>query len=253
MSKESKIYLGIIDWGIGGISIYKLIKSRLGDVPIIYFSDTGATPYGKMSRLELVTRLNSVIDFLNSQGVTQLVIGCNAASTAITFLNNKNVKIEGVIESAVNLVEKLQPKKLALIGGKRTVLSGVYRRKLAESDIKIHQRIAQPLSAIIESGDTSSTKLREEVKKIISPIKNCSHLLLACTHYPAIISVLKDFVSKETVFIDPAVELVNKISNWDLPKGGRDIFFTTGNAENMQKASLNAFNVRIDEVQQIKI
>jgi len=58
--------LGIIDWGIGGVSIYKLIKQKLGDVPIIYFSDTGATAYGKMTRRELVSRLNRVIAFLRS-------------------------------------------------------------------------------------------------------------------------------------------------------------------------------------------
>lgn len=79
--------LGIIDWGIGGVSIYKLIKERLADVPVVYFSDTGVTPYGKMSRRDLVARLNSVILFLKGRGVTHLVIGCNAASTAIPFVN----------------------------------------------------------------------------------------------------------------------------------------------------------------------
>src|SRR5215204_1238934 len=95
--------LGILDWGIGGVSVYKLVKERLGDVSIVYFSDTGATPYGKMARSELVERLNAVIDFLKTKGVTHLVIGCNAASTAIPDLSRGDVKIEGVIESAVEM------------------------------------------------------------------------------------------------------------------------------------------------------
>ena len=245
--------LGIIDWGIGGVSIYKLIKARLGDIPIIYFSDTGATPYGKMSRRELVARLTIVINFLKSNGVTHLVIGCNAASTAIPFLKIENIKIEGVIESAVELTEKIKPIKLALIGGKRTVLSGIYRRTFAARDIKLKQRVAQPLSALIESGDISSLALREAVKKIIAPIKNSSHLLLACTHYPAINDVLKDFVSNDTVFIDPAGELVDKIAKWNLPISGADIFYTTGDVENMQNAAKNAFNVEIEKVERITI
>ena len=252
MSKSNSS-LGIIDWGIGGISIYKLIKSRLGDIPIIYFSDTGATPYGKMSRRELVARLTVVINFLKSNGITHLIVGCNAASTAIPFLNISDIQIEGVIESAVELTEKIKPAKLALIGGKRTVLSGIYRRKFAARGIKLDQRIAQPLSALIESGDISSLALREAVKKIIAPIKNSSHLLLACTHYPAINDVLKDFVSNDTVFIDPAGELVDKIAKWNLPSGGEDIFYTTGDAENMQNAANNAFNVKIKKVERITI
>ena len=46
--------LAIIDWGIGGVSIYKLIKERLGQIPVTYFSDTGVTPYGKVTRAECV-------------------------------------------------------------------------------------------------------------------------------------------------------------------------------------------------------
>ena len=34
-----------------------IVKERLPDVPVTYFSDTGAIPYGKMSRRELVSRL----------------------------------------------------------------------------------------------------------------------------------------------------------------------------------------------------
>ena len=29
--------LGIIDWGIGGVSIYKLLKVRKPDISILYF------------------------------------------------------------------------------------------------------------------------------------------------------------------------------------------------------------------------
>src|SRR5215203_4207302 len=95
--------LGILDWGIGGVSVYRRVKEKLGEVSVVYFSDTGATPYGKMSRGELIGRLTAVIDFLKSKGVTHLVIGCNAASTAIADLQCEDIKIEGVIESAVEM------------------------------------------------------------------------------------------------------------------------------------------------------
>ncbi len=245
--------LGILDWGIGGVSVYQLVKERLGETAVVYFSDTGATPYGKMSRTELVGRLNKVTDFLKSKGITHLVIGCNAASTAIPFLNCEDLKIEGVIESAVEITAKLKPLKLAVIGGRRTILSGIYRRKFAEHGIKTAQRIAQPLSALIESGDVSSDKLRLESRKILAPVKNSSHVLLACTHYPAITAVLKDFVSTETIFVNPAVALVEKIADWNLSTGGADIFYTTGDAEAMKTAALTAFGVKIKTAEKIAI
>lgn len=246
-------YLGIVDWGIGGLSIYQLIKSRRGNIPVLYFSDTGVTPYGKMSRPQLVARLNSVITFLRSRGVTHLVFGCNAASTVIPFLECGDLKVEGVIDSAVHLTERQHPRRLGLIGGRRTVLSGVYRRALARHGIKVEQRIAQPLSALIESGDVSSAALRRQCQTILFPIKNCSHVLLACTHYPVVLPILKEFVSPNTIFIDPAGELVSKIKRWPLAPGGPDRFLTSGDPKKMREAALKAFGARLRSVDGVTI
>jgi len=246
MKQPSK--LAIIDWGIGGISIYQLIKERLGDLGIIYFSDTGVTPYGKMSRRELVSRLNSVIAFLKTKGVTHLVIGCNAASTVIPFLNPSEMRIEGVIETAVEVATKARPRRLGLIGGRRTVLSGVYRTAFADRGIRLEQRIAQPLSGLIESGDISSDKLRNECRRIMAPLRNCSHILLACTHYPAIRGVLSGAVAPGTSFVDPSAEMVNKIKRWSLPHTARDEFLTSGDPSQMKRAAKNAFGLEISDV-----
>jgi glutamate racemase len=245
--------LGIIDWGIGGLGIYKLIRARLGPVPALYFSDTGVTPYGKMSRRELVARLNSVLDFLRSQEITHLVVACNAASTAIPFLESGNLKVEGVVESAVRAAQRKRPAKLALIGGRRTVLSGVYRQALAERGIPVIQRIAQPLSGFIESGDVSSVALRSECQRILSPLANCSHILLACTHYPAIIPVMKEVVSEDTDFVDPAAELVKGIRRWTLPIGGADTVFTSGDPQEMATAARLAFGVEFKKIRKVTI
>ena len=244
--------LGIIDWGIGGVSIYKLIKQQLGDIPVTYFSDTGATPYGKMSRTELAARLDIAIEYLKLRGVTHVVIGCNAASTAIPNLKDHGISVEGVIESAVDMTVKLKPTQLGLIGGRRTVVSGVYRRAFTSHNIAVAQRIAQPLSGLIESGDTSSEHLRNEASRILAPIRNSSHILLACTHYPAITGLLKELVSPKTLFIDPAAAVLKKIARWKLPFSGTDIFLTSGDATAMKHAAKAAFGIGITNVTKIR-
>ncbi len=243
----------MIDWGIGGVSIYKLIKERFGDVPVTYFSDTGATPYGKMSRQELSSRLDSVIDHLKGIGVTHVIIGCNAASTAIGDLADHGIPIEGVIEPAVAMTVKFEPKDLGLIGGRRTVISGIYRRAFAQSGIALRQRMAQPLSGMIESGDVSSDELRSSARQILSPLRNCSHILLACTHYPAIIELLAANVSTETKLIDPAAALVDRVAKWKLSPDSNDVFLTTGDASAMRKSALAAFHAKLEQVKKISI
>ncbi len=243
--------LALLDWGIGGLSVWQQLKAQRGDVPVLYFSDTGATPYGRMSRAELVARLHAVIAYLQTQGATHLVIGCNAASTAIPYLQVSQLKIESVIESAVRLTAKLKPARLAVIGGRRTVVSGVYRKAFAARGINVAQRIAQPLSALIETGDVASDELRAQCRRILTPVKNCSHLLLACTHYPAIAPLLREFVSESTVLIDPAAALVSELKRWPLVSGGNDVFLTTGDAEQMQHAARQAFGVATGKVRRV--
>ncbi|MGE3466269.1 MAG: glutamate racemase [Pyrinomonadaceae bacterium] len=236
--------LGIIDWGIGGIGIYRLIRERLG-FPVTYFSDTGVTPYGKMSRVELTGRLTRVMAFLRDRGVTHLAVGCNAASTAIPYLDRSGIQVVGMIEPAVNMTARLRPTRLALLGGRRTVTSGAYRRAFSAKGIEVQQRIAQPLSALIETGDIGSESLRNEARRILMPIRESSHILLACTHYPAIEPVLKTLVSPETRFIDPASEIVKIISRWTVDKAGDDIFLTSGDPKAMADAAKMAFGVSI--------
>lgn len=246
--------LGIIDWGIGGVSVYKELRNQLGDdLPVMYFSDTGATPYGKMSRGELASRLNAVIEFMKGCGMTHLVIGCNAASTAIPDLADHSIKIEGMIETAVEAAARAKPMRLGLIGGRRTVVSGVYRKALAKRGITLEQRIAQPLSALIEKGDLTSDELKAHARTILGPIKNCSHIMLACTHYPAIADTLREFVSTDTRFIDPAPMLVKKISKWKIRREKESVFVTTGDASQMKRSAKLAFGIDLSAVKKVKV
>jgi glutamate racemase len=245
--------IGIIDWGIGGVSIYKLIKGRMSGVAVTYFSDTGEVPYGKMSRMVLTSRLDKVIEYLKSRGVTHVVIGCNAASTAIGDLEDHAIPVLGVIDAGVRMTARQRPQKLGLIGGRRTVLSGVHRLAFARRSIGIRQRIAQPLSALIEGGDISSDQLHCEARRILGPLRGCSHVLLACTHYPAILPVLQRHAPK-VKFLDPAEELIAVIKRQKISRSnGRDEFLTTGNTATMKKAAKRAFHVTIPVVTRVSL
>lgn len=243
--------LAIIDWGIGGLSVYKELREKLPDAPVLYMSDTGSTPYGRMSRTALSARLTKVISFLRSKEVSHLVIACNAASTAIPYLGKLEMQILGMIEPAVEMASKSRPELLGIIGGRRTILCGTYRKAFSSESFVVRQRIAQPLSALIEEGDTGSERLRAECRKIMSPLRNCSHILLACTHYPAISGMIRETVSSGTVLLDPAKAVADRIIDWDLPQKGASYFFTTGDGDKMRIAARNAFDIRIGKIENI--
>lgn len=241
--------IGICDWGIGGVGLYQLLRKR-SSVDIIYFSDTGYTPYGKVPEDELKARLTKVFEYFNSLGVHQVIVGCNAASTVLI----EDPNIIGVIEHGVNLVLKHQPKEIAIVGGKRTIESEIYKTKLEARGLKVHQRIAQPLSARIEAGDIASEGLMEDIKAIFEPIKSVEHILLACTHYPLIQSELRRFTG-DTIFLDPAEEMVEWIfNNWKIEnEQGIVRWLTSGDTIQMKNSLSKLYKIENTHIENIQL
>jgi hypothetical protein len=64
---------------------------------------------------------------------------------------------------------------------------------------------------------------------------------------------MKEAVSEDTVFVDPAEELVRRIRRWELPIGGADRIFTSGDPQKMKSAALNAFGVEFEKITRITI
>ena len=74
---------------------------------------------------------------------------------------------------------------LGVVGGARTIRSGLYRRALATPRRRVIQRIAQPLSAHIEAGRVGTPAFERDWARILGPLGRANAILLACTHYPS--------------------------------------------------------------------
>lgn len=240
--------IGICDYGIGGIGLYKLIRPRT-TADIVYFSDSGFTPYGKVPEAELRERLEKVIAWFNSIGVDQIAVACNAASTVIKQSQN----ITGIIAHGINTVMHIHPDSIAIVGGSRTIDSELYKNIFEKNGITTTQRVAQQLSIRIEAGDIDSPELDQDIADIFGPISESEHILLACTHYPAIAHRIKRFTYAN--LIDPTEEMAEWIfENWEGMNGdSKDEWFTTGNTEQMQLAAQRAFGVELNHVERIQL
>src|SRR2546423_624412 len=116
---------GMLDWGIGGLTVYRELK-RLDPLrSIVYFSDSGATPYGKLSQTALEKRVSRVGDYILGRGIHELIIACNAASTVVPRLRRKyagcGLRMVDVISSGIRLAEGASWRRLGVIGGERTI------------------------------------------------------------------------------------------------------------------------------------
>lgn len=231
--------LGIIDWGIGGVGLLNKIQEK-SNVDIIYFSDTGFVPYGKVPLDELKSRVGKVISFLKAKNCDIIAVACNAASTVLP----EDDKVIGVIQPAIEMVRELHLDSIGVVGGKRTIESEIYKGDFEKLGMKVKQQIAQPLSARIESGDINSKELEKEIEEIFTSLKNEKNILLACTHYPVIANKINSFLP-HTNLIDPIDKMSKKVmQHIKNDVGSRKVLWlTTGNTVEMKKALKKVYGI----------
>jgi glutamate racemase len=250
------VKLGILDWGIGGVGFYAMARARLPDLPVVYWSDAGTVPYGRQAPAELARRLVAVARWLKREaGVTHLAIACNAASSVLPAIDPGDESLPamaGIIEHGARAaLRRTAPGQLiGVVGGRRAILSGAYRRALPGR--KVRQRIAQPISARVEAGDLDSAALRRELDGIMAPLRAVDLLVLACTHYAALRGAFAARAPHAEI-VDPAAELLAwAVDAWPLASaaagGEPDRVFTTGDAEATARSALAAFGMALAPV-----
>ena len=75
MQKNAPI--GVLDSGVGGLSVLKCLQAALPQEDFIYVGDTARTPYGPRSEAEVRRFVGEIIDYLDGRGVKLVVIACN--------------------------------------------------------------------------------------------------------------------------------------------------------------------------------
>lgn len=276
------VHLGILDWGIGGIDFYARLRARHPAIPVTYWSDAGTTPYGKLPEATLAARVEAVARALRSHGATHLVVACNAASTVLDnprlrALERSGMPISGVIAPAITAALSDPARRIGVVGGRRTIASRVYRRDLTLAGRRVIQRVAQPLSALVERGELDGPEVRAEVVRIFAPLRRVDALILACTHYTALLPPIRA-VLPDVRIIDPAAATLAHVTRaWHLDRtpavantririrglsptlvidphaparapGPSDMFFTTGDPQAMRRAAQLAFGVALADI-----
>ncbi|MGZ3694008.1 MAG: aspartate/glutamate racemase family protein [Bdellovibrionota bacterium] len=247
MSTNKRVLL--LDWGIGGLSVYNEMKRSRPDLEYLYVSDSGFTPYGKVAADDLAARVSSITRVAKMKNPIQhTVIACNAASTvqAQVRKNLDDENISGVIEAGVSLIRECGKSQIGVIGGLRTIEAKVFSKACAGMGLDIREQVAQPLSALIEAGILTGPTLQKELTEILAPLAASQALLLACTHYPAISSEIQKILPL-ALLLDPAARTAQDLEA-ALPRSsaspGEDLFFTTGSINTTEKSARAAFGLQ---------
>lgn len=246
--------LGIVDWGIGGHGLLGHLDRDLPGLEVVYWSDTGSTPYGLVPTAALAARLRTIVGRLAELGCTEVVLACNAASTVVDRLGAAPIPVAGIIASGVAAVPPDLDGVIGVVGGRRTIRGGSYRRALARPGRRIVSRVAQPLSAHIEAGRTATAEFDQDLHRIVGPLRGADAVILACTHYPAATEAFAAALPG-TLLLDPAAQMAAElVARVDIARGsGARTILTTGDADLMRSSAALAWGIDLGEVTRTSI
>ena len=216
--------IGIFDSGIGGLTVMREIVKELPAYDYIYLGDNARAPYGTRSLETVYQYTLQGVDELIARGCHLIILACNTASaSALRTIQQRdlqkrgdNKRVLGVIRPTTERLAELSPSgHLGLMATEATVHSRSYVIEASEyaPEVEIYQQACPLWVPLIENDEQDSEAAlyftQKYVKALLSQSPDIDAVLLACTHYPIIQSLIQSYIPEGVELISQG-ELVAK-------------------------------------------
>lgn len=192
--------IGVFDSGVGGLSVFRHIRTQLPNEDLIYFADSYYTPYGDKSEAFVIERTFAITDYFLKQNIKALVVACNTATAgAIHLLREKypELLIVGVEPGLKPAAAKTITGTVGVMATKRTLASNKFHllHQLLNDQTGVHfiMKACTGLAELIEHDELDSEAILTLVRQYLIPMleQNADTIVLGCTHYPFIRDVIE--------------------------------------------------------------
>ncbi|MBD9364078.1 glutamate racemase [Leuconostoc mesenteroides] len=208
--------IGLVDSGIGGLTVVKESQKQLPNEQLIYIGDTARMPYGPRSEKEVINYTFQMAHYLvNEQNIKMLVIACNTATArALSQLREQLcIPVIGVIQPGAEAAVSIsQNKKIGLIATQGTVESQVYNEKMLaiDNNVQITSQAEPEFVTLVENNLYQSDEAREVIAHHLSAFKeaNIDTLILGCTHFPLLTPFIQEAVGSDVTLVDSGAKTV---------------------------------------------
>jgi glutamate racemase len=212
--------IGVFDSGIGGLTVVRELLHRLPHEPILYFGDTARVPYGPKSPATVMRYSEEAAAFLLSRDVKLIVIACNTATAhaATRLAELVPVPVIGVIEPGARAaVEATHTGRVGVIGTAGTIRSGAYdlavRRRLPEA--RVYAQPCPLFVPLVEEGLGGHPAARLVAEDYLRPLQqmDVDVVILGCTHYPVLRTLIAEIVGSDVKLVDSAAETALEVAS----------------------------------------
>ncbi|MGE5702996.1 MAG: glutamate racemase [Clostridia bacterium] len=254
--------IGIIDSGVGGLTVAREIMRQLPNEKLVYVGDNARCPYGSRSADEIRLFTYQMIRFLERFSIKALVVACNTAAAVVLeeLCDRSELPIIGVIEPGARAAIKgTRSGKVGIIGTETTVRTQAYVRALRRinPELSVTSLACPAFVPLVEKQLLETAEASAVVAETLQPLKQegIDTLILGCTHYPLLAPLIQDALGNDITLINSGEETARELNDLltlhDLhasPVSGETVehrFFTSGDPDVFQSIGGQWLNMKL--------
>ncbi|MBP3332122.1 MAG: glutamate racemase [Tidjanibacter sp.] len=210
--------IGMLDSGIGGLSVWKEVKRLLPNESIVYFGDGKNCPYGGRPADEIRGFVVEAVERLLERGAKLIVLACNTATAAAVEYLRDNYDIPFVgMEPAVKPAALTSKSGVVGILATKCSLEGDLFQKTAakySDKVNILTAVGESFVEIVEKSQEETAEALEKVRIVVEPLVEAGvdKIVLGCTHYPFLEANMRKVIGDRDVeIIDPAHAVAERV------------------------------------------
>jgi glutamate racemase len=226
--------IGVFDSGVGGLTVLQEIVRRLPHESTTYLGDNARAPYGPRSDDEVLAFSTQALDALVERDVKALVVACNT-STAVgigAFRRRYDLPVLGVIRPGAQAAAlSTRNRRVGVIATPATIRSHAYFASIKDENpaIEVYEHATPTLVPMVEAGLLDGAEAEATVAAALAPLlgerdadgesifprppgASIDTLLLGCTHYPLIRSLIAEQAGERIAIVDSATATASALS-----------------------------------------
>jgi glutamate racemase len=212
--------IGIFDSGLGGISVWQALHDALPEESLIYLGDGARCPYGARTLEEVRDFTFEAVERLLSEGCKMIVVACNTATAvAIKELREcyPNVPFVGLEPAVKPAALTTKSGVIGVLATKRSLEGDHFRRAEEKygAEVRILKAVGEGFVEAVENNEEQSPETETLVRRVVEPLveQGVDKLVLGCTHYPFLRSVIARVVGDGVEIIDSSEAVARRVAN----------------------------------------
>jgi glutamate racemase len=226
--------IGIFDSGVGGLTVLREILRRLPFESTVYLGDNARAPYGVRTDDEVRRFSVQALDALARREVKALVVACNTSTSVALgdFRRRYDLPVLGVVRpGAAAAALATRNRRVGVIATPATVRSRAYFNAIKDENpaVEVYEHATPELVPLVEAGRLSGPDVEAAVRRAVAPLlgernedgdfifplppsAKIDTLLLGCTHYPLLASLLRASVGDGVAIVDSATATASSLA-----------------------------------------